>query len=950
MKLLLENRIFLLVFAALLILLSLSVYSYISLQRIIQTASLLSNRTLVISQAEQIVKTSLDIETGQRGYVITGDPIYLEPFTESSAKIESRLRALDSLMANKAHQQKRIDSLRLLIKNQIAWSEKIILARKESFDTARVMVITGTGKNLTDKIRALVNEIQYEERKEFSQKNTITSSTLRQFQFSFLGLNFSIIIVIVYLTYTINRTLKQRNKIEDRLKNSIVEVQNLYDHAPCGYLSVNHKIQLTNINQTLLNWLGYAHHEVVGIMKYEDLLSMQSREKFLNSFNEDFKSYTDKGSVSGLEFEFMRKDGSTFPAIVNSSAVYNDKGEFVSSRTTVFDDTERQKTEQKFSVILESSPDGLIIVDKNGIIKIVNRQTEIQFGYNRDVLINQPIELLIPMRNRSRHHSHLSGYFSDPHPRPMGSGLELFGLKNDGTEFPIEISLSPIDYLGDKLVAAAIRDITERKQTDKLLREREERFRLVVNSAYDAIIILDENGRVLNWNCGAEVIFGWKGEEIIGKSMSLVIPEKYRDKHAQGMERYKKTRQPHIIGKIVEMEGLRKDNTIFPLELSITTWQQDEQIFYCGIIRDISERKNSEKLVSEMAAIVESSEDAIISLTNEGNIFSWNKGAENLYGYKFKEVKGTPVFILVPDELQEEENQVLNKVKLGEYVKPFETTRIKKDDTQITVSLTVSPIKDALGNIIGISKIARDITEQKRNKDELHELNKELDAFTYSVSHDLRAPLRSIAGYAKILLEDYSDKITAEGVRVTNVIVNNAHRMGMLIDDLLNFSRLGRKALNLSRVNMHEIVEQLVNEYKENNPELALKINQLPAVTADNSMITQVWINLISNAIKYSGKNPEPKIEIGSFIENDETCFYVRDNGVGFDMKYYDKLFGVFQRLHKMNEFEGTGVGLALIKKIIEKHNGRVWAEGKLNAGAVFYFSLPNHININDVV
>ncbi|HMJ68860.1 MAG TPA: CHASE3 domain-containing protein [Cyclobacteriaceae bacterium] len=227
---------------------------------------------------------------------------------------------------------------------------------------------------------------------------------------------------------------------------------------------------------------------------------------------------------------------------------------------------------------------------------------------------------------------------------------------------------------------------------------------------------------------------------------------------------------------------------------------------------------------------------------------------------------------------------------------------------------------------------------------EITQLNKDLEAFTYSVSHDLRAPLRSVDGYANILLEDYGHVLDDEAKRTIAVIAKNGRRMGRLIDDLLDFSRLGRKELQWMSLSMEDMVNTVISEIRETpayNPNASIEIKSLPVVTADHKMMRQVWHNLISNALKYSGKSEKPAVEIGSFTRDNNICYYVRDNGVGFNMQYVSKLFGVFQRLHHNEEFEGTGAGLALTKRIIDRHAGTVWAEGALNEGATFYFSLP---------
>jgi light-regulated signal transduction histidine kinase (bacteriophytochrome) len=227
---------------------------------------------------------------------------------------------------------------------------------------------------------------------------------------------------------------------------------------------------------------------------------------------------------------------------------------------------------------------------------------------------------------------------------------------------------------------------------------------------------------------------------------------------------------------------------------------------------------------------------------------------------------------------------------------------------------------------------------------QLESVNKELESFSYSVSHDLRAPIRAINGYTRILVEDYSGKLDADGINTLQSIISNSKKMGELIDDLLAFSKLGRKEVTVSEIYMDDLIhivqEELSFEDNENIPDLS--IGSLPNAMGDKSLIKQVWINLISNAIKYSKHKFKTNIEIGAYKEGDLVVYYVKDNGAGFNMEYYDKLFGVFQRLHSQEEFEGTGIGLAIVQKIVHRHNGNVWAKSILNEGSCFYFSLPD--------
>ncbi|HEX5170901.1 MAG TPA: ATP-binding protein [Cyclobacteriaceae bacterium] len=276
---------------------------------------------------------------------------------------------------------------------------------------------------------------------------------------------------------------------------------------------------------------------------------------------------------------------------------------------------------------------------------------------------------------------------------------------------------------------------------------------------------------------------------------------------------------------------------------------------------------------------------------------------------------------------------------LSERIKQNEQNLLKFN---ITFSILIASTVIIL--VIVFISINRTVRARLEAETKMDQINNELEAFTYSVSHDLRAPLRSINGYAQILEDDYSGKLDPEGSRVIQVIRRNARRMGKLIDDLLDFSRLGKKELSRSDINMTQLVGDLLNEFKdaEQNRIIEFQVNTLHDAKGDIDMIRQVWTNLLSNAIKYSGKKPLSRIEVGSSLGRGTVQYFVKDNGVGFDMQYASKLFNVFQRLHKLQDFDGTGVGLAIVSRIVSRHGGNVRVEATPGEGATFYFSLPN--------
>lgn len=356
----------------------------------------------------------------------------------------------------------------------------------------------------------------------------------------------------------------------------------------------------------------------------------------------------------------------------------------------------------------------------------------------------------------------------------------------------------------------------------------------------------------------------------------------------------------------------------------------------------------SEKLVSKYArSLIEASLDPLVTINAEGKITDVNIASVKITGVSREKLIGTDFsdYFTDHEKAQAGYHQAFEKG----FVSDYPLTIKDKNGILIDVLYNASVYKDDNGNVKGVFAAARDVTEQNNALEEIRErtaqyesVNNELEAFTYSVSHDLRAPLRAINGYAKILQEDYSSILDEDGINTLNAIMKNSKRMGELIDDLLAFSRLGRKIVTVSEINMTVLVKSVTEEAMiGDTSDLKFEIKEILPAMGQQALIKQVWINLISNAIKYSKHKSKTIIEIGSYNKDNMIVYYVKDNGAGFDMQYYDKLFGVFQRLHSQEEFEGTGIGLAIVQKIIQRHNGTTWAESKLNEGACFYFSLP---------
>lgn len=521
---------------------------------------------------------------------------------------------------------------------------------------------------------------------------------------------------------------------------------------------------------------------------------------------------------------------------------------------------------------------------------------------------------------------------------------------------------APISEKKDKLdaIAIGINTMVEELQSHKKkLEESEEKYRNLIEQASDVVYSSDYNGYFTYINPSCEKLLGYTSGEIVGKHFSELIPPEWKDKVAQF---YLNQFNNKIKETLFAFPVLTKSGEQKWIEQTVLQLRDDGKItgHHC-IVRDITGRKKLEDQLKESEEKFQKAFQAgpagmnIIRLSDSKYI-EVNEAFIKMIGFSKEELIGHSSVELGMLMVIGRREEILRQIKEQGSAKNFEMSISDKEGKIIEVIASSETIL-LKGEKYALN-IFYDITERKKNEEKILNLNNELEkniemlkianteleAFSFSVSHDLRAPIRAISGFSGIMKKNYSEKFDENGKTMLSMIDSEAVRMGKLIDDLLSFSRTGRKELQKSLVDMTLLAKSVADEVlrlAEEKYNAKITVKDLLPSNADSTLIHQVFVNLISNALKFSKPKTEPEIEIGSFSEPNENVYFVKDNGVGFDMKFYDKLFVVFQRLHSTEDFKGTGIGLAIVKRIISRHGGRVWAEGKVNEGATFYFSLP---------
>ncbi|OIR04975.1 phytochrome-like protein cph1 [mine drainage metagenome] len=713
---------------------------------------------------------------------------------------------------------------------------------------------------------------------------------------------------------------------------------------------------IIEVNEGYTQLLGYSRAESIGNNTKDLSIWLDPVDRA--TFIANLEKY---GFINNFETKLRCKDGSVV-TVLDSARTIKLKGEEC-ILSIIYDITDRKRAEDIIRnsnlynrSLIEASIDPLVTIGPDGKITDVNKATEDVTGLHREQLIG----------------SDFSDYFTEP--LQADSGYKQVLEKGFVKDYPLTIRHADgktTDVLYNATVYknqdgnvvgvfAAARDITESKKAEEIIRNANLYNRSLIEASIDPLVTIGPDGKITDVNKATEDVTGIRRDQLIGSDFSNYFTEPL-----QADNGYK---------QVLE-KGFVKD---YPLTIRHSTKKTTDVLYNATVYknadgkvvgvfaaaRDITEtKKNEEALIkseSNLRAIFENTAKGFLLMDDTFTVIEFNSLMEKYITISDNIIlrKNENIFINIPQERQEFLRAQFNSALDGEKVH-YEISYLFSGNTTIYFEVKMYPVLDPDERVAGICISYEDITTRKLAEEQIIELNKDLDkkvqertmqyelvnqeleSFTFSVSHDLRAPLRAVNSYAQILEEDYSEKLDEDGRKMLKHIENNGKKMGRLIDDLLAFSRLGRKELKRVDVNMNDLTKAVIEELNQTFPNQAkIEISDLPVVQGDYSLLYQAMLNLVSNAIKYSSKKDKPVIKIFTEQKDGKTIFTIKDNGAGFDMRFAEKLFGVFQRLHSEEEFEGSGIGLAIVHRIIAKHGGEVWGEGKVNEGATFHFKL----------
>jgi PAS domain S-box-containing protein len=1076
--------------AAILTLLGAGLISYRALVLSNRSQGWVRHTDQVLEELRELVSANENIESSSRGFVLTADKSYLDTFKANILRETKAERSIEELTADNLVQQRRVPVLKKLLAQKIRFSESVIdLRRAKGMEAAAALIGGGLGQQLTGEIHDLVVGMQDEERRLLAVRDVVasrqlehtktvlalgslvglliallaewsvrhenvrrgrTEQTLRDSEEKYrmlvdgvrdyaifmldlrgqivswnagaekvkgykadeiIGHNFSCFFPpeeikqgrpeeLLRLTAITGRQEEQGMRVRkdgsrflanitftalrDRdgnlrgfsefshdlseSKEAGAKYRGLLEAAPDAMVVVNQSGEIVLLNVQAEKQFGYRRDELVG-QKVKNIIPEGFAERLIADGTRSAAEALAQQIGTGIELSGRRKDGSEFPIEIMLSPLESAEGILVTAAIRNISmrkdaETHLAQMEGRYRGLLEAAPDAMVVVNQVGEIVLLNVQAEKQFGYRRDELVGQKVKNVIPEGFAERLIADGTRSASEALAQQIGTGIELSGRRKDGSEFPIEIMLSPLESAEGILVTAAIRNITVRKDAEQHLAQMEGRYRGLLEAAPDAMVVVNQSGEIVLLNVQAEKQFGYRRDELVGQKVKNIIPEGFAERLIADGTRSAAEALAQQIGTGIELSGRRKDGSEFPIEIMLSPLESAEGILVTAAIRNISMRKDAETHLAQMEGryrgLLEAAPDAMVVVNQSGEIVLLNVQAEKQFGYRRDELVGQKVKNIIPEGFAErliaDGTRSAAEALAQQIGTGIELSGRRKDGSEFPIEIMLSPLENAEG--ILVTAAIRNISMRKnadlhllQKVEELNRSNEDLQQFSYVASHDLQEPLRMVASYTQLIASRYKGKLDADADEFIDFAVDGCNRMQRLIQDLLAYSRSGTDGKALQKRSSEDALNNALKNLSGTIAESGAVVTHdaLPVITTDETQLEQVFQNLVGNAIKYRGTHV-PTVHISAAQKGlDEWTFSVRDNGLGIEAQYFERIFILFQRLHGRTEFKGTGIGLAICKKIVEGLGGRIWVKSQVGKGSTFYFTLPGKELKNDI-
>jgi PAS domain S-box-containing protein len=780
----------------------------------------------VLEKLQNLLSAMGSIESSYRGFALTGKESYRESYRGSTFSAEQGEATVRSLTADNPKQVILIQALERLAAQKIQFGETVIgLRQTMGMEAAADALRSGTDERVMVEFQGVVRQMQDEELRLLMLRDADAKRHSGQTKTVLILGTVLGLVIAVAAGWSLKRDSFGRELEEDTLRHSEEKYQKLLDEVQ------DYAIFMLDPQGMVVSWnagaeriKGYRSEQIIGhnfscFFPPEDIKRGRPEEVLRMT------AATGRHEYQGMH---VRKDGSRFLTSIIFKALRDEAGNLRGFSEISRDLSERKESGEKYRGLLEAAPDAMVVVNQGGEIVLLNVQAEKQFGYHRDELLGQKVKNIIPEGFAERLIADGTRTAAEALAQQIGTGIELYGRRKDGSDFPIEIMLSPLESAEGILVTAAIRDISVRKDAERHLAQMEGRYRGLLEAAPDAMVVVNQSGEIVLLNVQAEKQFGYHRDELLGQKVKNIIPEGFAERLIADALRSAEDALAQQIGTGIELTGRRKNGSDFPVEIMLSPLESAEGVLVTAAIRDISVRKKSEE------------------------------------------------------------------------------------------------------------HLVKTMGELKRSNDELQQ-------FAYVASHDLQEPLRMVASYTQLLAKRYKGRLDSDADEFIAYAVDGSTRMQGLVQDLLAYSRAGTNGKALHEISSEDALKEALTNLRATMEESGAIVthDSLPAITTDDRQLAQVFQNLVGNAIKYRSAEV-PHVHVSATRNGgNEWIFSVRDNGLGIDPQYFERIFILFQRLHGPREFKGTGIGLAICKKMLERLGGRIWVESQPEKGSTFYFALP---------